>query len=99
MIWPRWRQRTADGSLVTGATDPPSGGPDMRRSRFVAGALMLIALASTATSLSSPARDGGDVVLRAGPVSGRGAAAGRPGPPPAPRPPRAPLHWPRARRR
>src|SRR5438445_9129579 len=29
--------------------------PDMRRSRFVAGALMLIALASTAASLSSPA--------------------------------------------
>src|SRR3989454_1149842 len=55
MIWPRWRQRRADGSLVSGATDPPSGGPDMRRSRFVAGALMLIALASAAASLSSPA--------------------------------------------
>src|SRR5438876_1057888 len=55
MIWPRWRQRRADGSLVSGATDPPSGGPDMRRSRCVAAALMLIVLASTAASLSSPA--------------------------------------------
>src|SRR2546427_7400565 len=35
--------------------DPPSGGPDMRRCRFVAAALMLIALASTAALLSSPA--------------------------------------------
>src|SRR5216110_1643221 len=55
MMWPRWRQRRADGSLVSGATDPPSGGPDMRRSRCVAAALLLITAISAGVPLSTPA--------------------------------------------